>query len=93
MDSFTGKLAVVTDGGSGMGRELVRQLAAQGCSVATCDRNADTVAETAVMARAGAPPGVGVTGHASDVSDEAQVLRGAGSRAGSRRWPAFGLGM
>ena len=75
VDSFTGKLAVVTGGGSGMGRELVRQLAAQGCSVAACDLNADTVAETAATARAGAPPGVQVTGHACDVSDEAQVLR------------------
>src|ERR1019366_98966 len=53
-----GKLAVVTGGGSGMGREIVRQLAAQGCSVA-----------------AGDLPGVLVTSHACDVSDEAQVLR------------------
>jgi NAD(P)-dependent dehydrogenase (short-subunit alcohol dehydrogenase family) len=75
MDSFTGKLAVVTGGGSGMGRELVRQLASQGCSVATCDVNAQTVAETAAMAPDGAPPGVRVTGHPCDVSDEAQVLR------------------
>ena len=75
MDSFTDKLAVVTGGGSGMGRELVRQLAAQGCSVAACDVNAGTVAETAALARADAPPGVQVTSHACDVSDEEQVLR------------------
>ena len=75
MDSFDGKLAVVTGGGSGMGRELVRQLAAQGCSVAACDRNAGTVTETAAMARDGAPGHVRVTGHTCDVSDEAQVLR------------------
>ncbi len=73
MDSFAGKLAVVTGGGSGMGRELVRQLAEQGCSVAACDLNADTVAQAA--AAAAAAPGVQVTGHACDVADEAQVLR------------------
>jgi len=73
--SFTGKLAVVTGGGSGMGRELARQLAAQGCSVAACDWHADAVEATVAMARADAPPGVRVTGHACDVSDEAQVLR------------------
>jgi len=72
MDSFAGKLAVVTGGGAGMGRELVRQLAAQGCSVAACDLNADAVAATAASAVA---PGVLVTGHACDVSDEAQVVR------------------
>jgi NAD(P)-dependent dehydrogenase (short-subunit alcohol dehydrogenase family) len=75
VDSFAGKLAVVTGGGSGMGRELVIQLAAEGCSVATCDLNADSVAETAALTQAGLSHGARVTAHTCDVSDEAQVLR------------------
>jgi NAD(P)-dependent dehydrogenase (short-subunit alcohol dehydrogenase family) len=75
VESFAGKLAVVTGGGSGMGRELVRQLAAQGCSVAVCDWRADAVAEATATATPDASPGVRVTAHSCDVSDEAQVLR------------------
>jgi len=75
MESFAGKLAAVTGGGSGMGRELVLQLATAGCSVAACDVNPQTVEQTAAMAATVAAPGVRVTGHQCDVSDEAQVLR------------------
>jgi NAD(P)-dependent dehydrogenase (short-subunit alcohol dehydrogenase family) len=75
MDTFAGKLGVVTGGGSGMGRELVCQLAAEGCNVATCDLRPDGVAETAAKAQALAPPGTSVTSHVCDVSDESQVLR------------------
>jgi len=75
VDSFSGKLAVVTGGGSGMGRELVCQLAAQGCSVATCDWQADAVARTVAAARNEAPDGVLVTSHTCDVAEEGEVLQ------------------
>jgi NAD(P)-dependent dehydrogenase (short-subunit alcohol dehydrogenase family) len=50
-------------------------LAAQGCSIAACDVNDESIAETVGLALAGAPSGTPVTGHHCDVSDEDQVLR------------------
>jgi NAD(P)-dependent dehydrogenase (short-subunit alcohol dehydrogenase family) len=75
MDSFDGRLAVVTGGGTGMGRELVVQLAAAGASVATCDVNLDTLAETAELAAKEAPDGVRITTHLCDVSDATAMDR------------------
>jgi NAD(P)-dependent dehydrogenase (short-subunit alcohol dehydrogenase family) len=68
-----GRLAVVTGGGSGMGRELVVQLAAGGCDVATCDVHEADLAETVRLATEAAPE-ARVTAHRCDVSDEHQVL-------------------
>ena len=75
MDSFEGKLAVVTGGGTGMGRELVLQLAAEGCSVATCDVNLETLEATARQAEKQAPTGAKISTHLCDVSVEADMLR------------------
>jgi hypothetical protein len=75
MQDFAGKMAVVTGGGTGMGRELARQLIAEGCSVAMCDVSARNMAETVALCQAdGVPQGARVTAHIADVSDESQLI-------------------
>ena len=73
MKDFAGKLAVITGGGTGMGRELARQLVAEGCDVAICDVIEENMAETLRLCEAEAPQGIRITAHKCDVSNEDEV--------------------
>jgi NAD(P)-dependent dehydrogenase (short-subunit alcohol dehydrogenase family) len=76
MKELSGRIAVVTGGGSGMGRELVRLLVAEGCHVAMCDVSRQGMAETRGQCEAaGLPQGVRITAHLADMSSEADVVR------------------
>ena len=87
-NGFAGRVAVVTGGGTGMGRELVLKLTAGGCDVATCDVIRENLDETAQLVKAAGNKGELLT-FIADVSDEQQVLA---FRDAVKKWrPAVNL--
>ena len=87
-NGFAGRVAVVTGGGTGMGRELVLKLTAGGCDVATCDVIQENLDETAQLVRAAGNKGQLLT-FIADVSNEQQVLA---FRDAVKQWrPAINL--
>ncbi len=79
---LAGRVAVVTGGGSGIGRGIVERLASEGAAVAVLDRDLNAAHETASLV---ADAGGSARAFACDVSDEAS-FRAAGSQVAT----AFG---
>jgi NAD(P)-dependent dehydrogenase (short-subunit alcohol dehydrogenase family) len=73
MDRFDGRIAVITGGGTGMGRELAVQLATEGCHVAVCDVSDENMQQTRALCERAAPSGTRVSTHVADVSEPADV--------------------
>ncbi|HWL43763.1 MAG TPA: SDR family NAD(P)-dependent oxidoreductase [Ilumatobacter sp.] len=73
ISDFSGQIAVVTGGGSGMGRELAIQLATAGAHVAICDVDTENMDVTLELAAAAAAPGVELTAAIANVAERSEL--------------------
>jgi NAD(P)-dependent dehydrogenase (short-subunit alcohol dehydrogenase family) len=85
MAELTGKSALVTGAGVGIGRAIACALAREGASVLVVDFNGDTAKDTVDLILAA---GGTATAHVADVSDEGRVAQMVEGRRGCLRRPS-----
>jgi NAD(P)-dependent dehydrogenase (short-subunit alcohol dehydrogenase family) len=79
---LAGKVAIVTGGGSGIGRGVALRFAQEGANVAVMDMNADGAGETADLVRREGPDAMVLTGDVTDSSAVDEAVAKASERFG-----------
>ena len=82
MRRLAGKVALVTGGGSGVGRAAVEMFAREGARVAACGRNAARIEETIAAVRAAGGEGLAVAADVSSDEDCGRLIAAVAERLG-----------
>ena len=77
MEELSGKVAIITGGGTGIGRGVAIMLATQGCRVLLCGRRKDPLEETVQVIQEQGGQAAAVSADVSDEDDVEQVVRKA----------------
>jgi NAD(P)-dependent dehydrogenase (short-subunit alcohol dehydrogenase family) len=79
---FAGKIALVTGGGSGLGRTTARALAAEGATVVVSGRNTENLDQTVKLIRTDGGEASAVAADITDSADVERLVRTVGERHG-----------